>query len=724
MREDYKVCENPTYGNIISMTGALKLCNQDAGTSMCMCQTTSNVQSQEAAKKSRRFEEQQYGSVLNTNIDENVCENCGGVLDASNTVIDKSKDILVANLATSGNYQNVSVGKTSVMGSEGKTKAGVDFQGGNPKNHEQPLYDSVLADSAIPNDPKQGTSSFQQDLHSEHNTLHTAKAEIRKTANLNVDKQIDEETIAASDTSIKQHSSIDSNENGSLLSKSLIRGSGIIDRDEPVRGSDVDREVPDGDAGINSKKTTGQGSNVITEVSGGDISNDRHASRQEMSINQIPPVSLENEKYTCQNQAEIANKNFNSERSSGFDLNRSGDDMDAHMARKQHYTILDVNSPVHEFKVGHIVQIHHKESPDGYERRKKMSLKGDKSSEEGRELLISPQDLVYKFDSSKLDQDENGNDGIANEKQGETKQRRDSSQMITTSFIENLKDEGRRSSQQSNTSKRLDVSDINLRLGQKSGTRASQDYDIELGRRESDFSERPISQQAVHLDKLSQILKDLGNKKGRVQSAVSEKLIRFRNKEDKKSSDIELVEMQDKKEDKKEETGSRRRRRRSRASIRLRKKSGGGDVESDENKKMLSENKTLPGKHEKLAVENKDALAQAKEVALDNTNIIQGAKEGKESMKEERERLRNDMIDIKEIIRDLVNHNNLKSQQKTCLVLLLWAIEADMPDEFFQRLQKSKTFAAILQDSVAIKQDIIMYNMYIAGDNTNKITEV
>ena len=702
------------------MKVASNMRNEEAGIAMCMCHNTSNVLSQEAVGKSRRFEDQQYASVLNTANRKNVCENCGGNLDVSNTAIDESKDIFGTNIPTCGNKQNVSVGKTSVESSDGKTEAGVDFKEADPKSHEQHRYGSVPIDSAVEKDSKPGTSSLQTDLHGEDNILNTAKTEIRETANIDFDKQTDEETIAACGTSMKQHSSIDSNENGSLLSGPQIRGSDM-DRNEPIRGADVDREVLGGSASVDRNKP-GQLSNVIRDTSAGDISVDRQASQQETSINQIPPVSLENEKYTCQNQTEIGDKNFNSEHSSSFGLERGADDMDAHMARKQNYTILDVNSPVHDFKVGHIVQIHQRDSNDGHERRKKMSLRGDKSSEEGRELLISPQDLVYKFDSSKIDHDENSNDENVNEQQSEMKQRRDSSQMITTSFIESLKDADRRSSQQSNTSKRLDVSDINLRLGQKSRTRANQDYDIELGRRESDFTERPASQQAVHLDKLSQILKDLGNKKGRVQSVVAERLQKSKTKEDKKGGDIELVELTD---NPKEEMSSRRRRRISRISAGLKKKSGDEDKKSsDENKNMPGENKTLSGENDKLAVENKDALAQAKEVALDNTKIIQGAKEGAESVQVGRERLRNDMIDIKKIIGDLVKHNNLKSQQKTSLLLLLWAIEADMPDEFFQRLQKSKTFGAILQDSVGVKRDLVMYNMYIAGDITNKTTEV
>ena len=704
------------------MKVASNMRDEDAGTAMWMCHNTSNILSQEAAGKGKRLDDQQYASVLNTNNRENVRENCEGDVDVSNTGLDESKDIFASSIPTCGNKQNVSVGKTSVESCDGNVEAGANFKEANPKSHEQHNYGSVPINSAVEKDSKPGRSSLQKDLHSEDYILNTAKAEIRKTSNIEFDKQIHEETIAACGTGIKQHSSIDSNENGSLLSGPKLRGSDM-DRNEPIQGSDVDREVLGGGASVERKKP-GQLSNVNRDTSAGDISVDRQALQQETSINQIPPVSPENEKYTCQNQTEIGDKNFNSEHSSSFGLERGADDMDAHMARKQNYTILDVNSPVNDFKVGHIVQIHHRDSNDGHERRKKMSLRGDKNSEEGRELLISPQDLVYKFDSSKTDQDENGNDDNVNEKHSDLKQRRDSSQMITTSFMENLKDEDRRSSQQSNTSKRLDVSDINLRLGQKFGTnqKTNQDYDIELGRRESDFTERPASQQAAHLDKLSQILKDLGNKKGRVQSVVAERLKKSKNREDKKSGDIELVELTD---NQKEGMSSRRRRRISRISAGLKKKSGDEDEKSsDKNKNMPGENKKLSVERDKLAVENKDTLAQAKEVALDNTKIIQGAKEGADSVQVGRERLRYDMIDIKKIIGDLVKHNNLKSQQKTSLMLLLWAIEADMPDEFFQQLQKSKTFGAILQDSVGVKRDLIMYNMYIAGDITNKTTEV
>eukprot|EP00794_Sanderia_malayensis_P020204 gene20204-22180_t len=68
--------------------------------------------------------------------------------------------------------------------------------------------------------------------------------------------------------------------------------------------------------------------------------------------------------------------------------------------------------------------------------------------------------------------------------------------------------------------------------------------------------------------------------------------------------------------------------------------------------------------------------------------------------------------DVRQRIDELMDKNELQSSKKHFLALMLWAVDADLPVEFFESLQQSGLMKIIIAQLGKSNKDLLMYNMY------------
>jgi len=225
---------------------------------------------------------------------------------------------------------------------------------------------------------------------------------------------------------------------------------------------------------------------------------------------------------------------------------------------------------------------------------------------------------------------------------------------------------------ESATKQNVNMQDIELRLGAKSVSfhRTDRAYDLEEG---LGCEERPASRHASALDKISGILRGLKNKR-KSSGYKARTKDKENNQQDLLDNSIEMVDMK-----KKKSTASG----------------------------MTTNN-----------VEEKFTGSEKEETALDSTFILEGANEAKEELKTIEERAKEKMLAEKSRLAKLIDNTKLSHKQRCILILVLWAIDADMPEDFFSCLRKSRMFNALLNAQIGINRELILDNM-VSSDPEN-----
>ena len=382
-----------------------------------------------------------------------------------------------------------------------------------------------------------------------------------------------------------------------------------------------------------------------------------------------PPATLEKTPSTCPHQSSFE---INDE------INLSGEnDTDQPVMEngisKRHKL---EESLINHCDFEHTVQINHTErhtNVNTESKRKVSSISGRTASQIKRDSSSNQEDTWSLIPSTvQYDEDENSMQSTHVIKARNLKEVSTTYEVATTSFITDI--EERPSTVEGNDKKKVNMQDIELRLGAKSVSfhDTERARDVELGLEE----ERPMARHGPTLDKLSGILRDMGQKRKRIKSSVLKKLKRDTASDEQKKSgkEIELVEMRG----------------------------------SNNNRGEIIEN---PNNDEEPREDEAEEI-----VPLDSTFILEGAKEAEEQLKTNKERLDNELIAEKSTIENLLGKRQLSHKKLYSLILVLWAIEADMPQVFFDNMRKSSRFNALIKQQIGDDKDLILHNMYSAVD--------
>lgn len=231
---------------------------------------------------------------------------------------------------------------------------------------------------------------------------------------------------------------------------------------------------------------------------------------------------------------------------------------------------------------------------------------------------------------------------------------------------------------------RINMHDIELSVRAKSVSfqEGDRDADVELGLGEGREEEKQEPQSLSMLDKLSSLLKEI-EPKGKGAKSSARRKLRKRNRGKEKrlqSDDIEMVEM----------------------------------TRGNGSKEAATINK----------IEESRIGEDAEEMPLDGTFILQGAEEANNEINSSRDRLKNEMAVEKARIKSLIGDKRLSKRLTYTLILVLWAIEADMPNEIFDGISKSCSLNALFKEQIGTKKELIMQNMYIPNVKDDEDTNL
>ena len=237
-----------------------------------------------------------------------------------------------------------------------------------------------------------------------------------------------------------------------------------------------------------------------------------------------------------------------------------------------------------------------------------------------------------------------------------------------TELVDEVED--RPSTVESTAKRRVNMQEIELSLGERrvsfQEVNTARD-NVEVGLR----GKRPASRNAATLDRLSGLLRELNRKRKRVIPSRHTKRASCAISDERKSSEtcIEMVDLAGK----------------------------STTVGSDQTTNYVKETK--------IDIEEGD-------VPLGSTFILEGAKEAAEQLSSNNERLKKEMLTEKSRLENLLHNAALSHRKKYTIILVLWAIEADLPNEFFDCLQKSKMLNALLAEQLDEGRELILDNMY------------
>ena len=237
----------------------------------------------------------------------------------------------------------------------------------------------------------------------------------------------------------------------------------------------------------------------------------------------------------------------------------------------------------------------------------------------------------------------------------------------STSFIGEVT--GCPSPAESTIIKKVNMQEIELRLGAKSTSfheeGRARSVEVDLG------EDRPASRHASTLDKLSGMLQELKHKRKRVNPPRNRKYTAYAGNNEQESSgkDIEMVEMR-------------------------------------------GNNNTVDTDKIKMNCKRAKADKEEDEVPLDSSFMLEGAKEAEEQLNVNKERLKKEMLKEESKLKNLLNGSKLSHRKRYTLILVLWAIEAEMPEEFFDSLRKSRMLNALVSEQIGTEKELILQNMY------------
>lgn len=220
--------------------------------------------------------------------------------------------------------------------------------------------------------------------------------------------------------------------------------------------------------------------------------------------------------------------------------------------------------------------------------------------------------------------------------------------------------------------KKVNMQDIELRLGARSTSFQEEDrvrsVTVDLG------EDARSSRHASTLDKLSGILHELKHKRKRVNPPGNRKCTRYAVNNDLESldKDIEMVEM----------------------------------VEMKRNNSTVDTGKIA------MNCKGAEGDKEENEAPLDSSFILEGAKEAEEQLKINKERLEKEIIKEESKLNSLLYDSKLSYRKRYTLILVLWAIEADMPEELFDSLRKSRMLRALVNEQIGREKELILQNMY------------
>ena len=370
-----------------------------------------------------------------------------------------------------------------------------------------------------------------------------------------------------------------------------------------------------------------------------------------------PPASMERILCTCPKRSEN-NYEISQKLSSITDTAQQAMENNNSMEQK-----LEESPPNGTCELKHTVQLHQKEKHNdctgqGNCGAEKMNfdIGSNSSSEENDTWSLIPSTVQY----SETQGTRHGSLDFSARCISSTSQTTEVETRYTRIEIQSLT-----SKTESATKQNVNMQDIELRLGAKgvSFHRMDKAYDMELG---IGCEERPASRHASALDKISGILRGLKNKrkssgyKARAKDPAN-------TQHELVDSGIELVDMK--------------------------------------SKKNMGSGKTTNNVEEKFTGSEKE------ETALDNTFILEGANEAKEELKTIEERVKEKMLAEKSRLVDLIDNTTLSHKQRCILILVLCAIDADMPEDFFGCLRKSRMFNALLNAQIGLNRELILDNM-------------
>ncbi|XP_065063322.1 uncharacterized protein LOC135689885 [Rhopilema esculentum] len=378
-----------------------------------------------------------------------------------------------------------------------------------------------------------------------------------------------------------------------------------------------------------------------------------------------PPVCCETKESTC--KCDQGHQNTVLDYESG----RQNAAMEKCTIKSHRCESIEETSLIKKIEVEHTVQIHKfLKGDDGQERRvfskttqlKERIVKSNQQEEEWQLIPFAvPSDR--KDVASFTNEEKNGVTNSGPEKENET---------VTTSFITE-----RPSTQPRNSETRINVYEIELNMAKV----VPKNYDVEAAMEpEGKGEDQLVTRTSSRMDRLSRLLGAIGKSKDEVKPPSGERTKqRRRTKRAKKRENLENIEKQ----------------------------------KNDEKIKKEEQEANI-----KVTINDKKDIV---EEPLDAKFIMEGVKDEEEKRKKEGIRSKSELDNAKRTIDELLKETNLTKRQKYSLMLMVCALDADMPPQFFEVIGKSSTFSTILRELVETKKDLLMFNMYKDCDELDQV---
>ena len=380
-----------------------------------------------------------------------------------------------------------------------------------------------------------------------------------------------------------------------------------------------------------------------------------------------PPVCCETKENTCKSDQGHQNTVLD------YESGRQNAAMEKCTIKSHRRESIEETSLIKKIEVEHTVQIHKfLKGDDGQERRvfsKTTQLKERivKSNQQEEEWQLIP----FAVPSDRKDGDvasfTNGEkNGVINA--GPNKE----TEIVTTSFITE-----RPLTQPRNSETRINVHEIELNMAKV----VPKNYNVEAAMGpEGKGEDQLVMRTSSRMDQLSRLLGAIGKRKDEVKSASGERTKqRRRTKRTKQRENLENIE----------------------------KQKNGAKIKNEEQEANI-----------KVTINDKKDIT---EEPLDAKFIMEGVKDEEEKRKKERVRSKCELDNAKRTIDELLKETKLTKRQKYSLMLMVCALDADMPPQFFEAIGKSSTFSTILRELVETKKELLMFNMYRDCDELDQV---